>query len=291
MLLTSQLERETIVKEILNYTTKDEGQITTPLIIAARNGHEEVVHALLNIFCVDAEQTGTVIFDKKTIKGATALWTAASAGYFCIVKLLIQHGADVNHPIVTNSIPLRPACYDGRLDIVMYFVEHGADWNITTKYKSTCLMVACRNGHYTVAEYLIQQGVSLDCKDERNSTALHEAAVGGDINIIQLLLQCDAEVSEDIDGLIPLRAAALYRQFKVVEFLTSLFDCSRNEKVAAFELLATSFLNREGYDINKCYEFLEKAMQERYKDADNIIEKALHLPVPAYDNNRMYQLT
>lgn len=48
---------------LLDYTTQLAGQRSTPLIIAARNGHDKVVRLLLDHYRVDTEQTGTVRFD------------------------------------------------------------------------------------------------------------------------------------------------------------------------------------------------------------------------------------
>lgn len=98
----------------------------TPLVIACRNGHFEVVHFLLNKFHSDVEQSGSVMFDGETIEGAPPLWCAAAAGYLNIVKLLVKHGANVNSTTKTNSTPLRAACFDGHYGIVKYLVSHGA---------------------------------------------------------------------------------------------------------------------------------------------------------------------
>lgn len=48
---------------LLSYVTHLAGQRSTPLIIAARNGHDKVVRLLLDHYRVDTEQTGTVRFD------------------------------------------------------------------------------------------------------------------------------------------------------------------------------------------------------------------------------------
>lgn len=55
---------------------EEDGQKCTPLIIAARNGHERAVCALLK-FNPDLEQEGTVKFDGYVIEGASPLWCAA----------------------------------------------------------------------------------------------------------------------------------------------------------------------------------------------------------------------
>ena len=56
----------------------------------------------------------------KIFLGASPLWCAAASGYFDIVKLLVNYGADVNLPTTTNSTPLRAACFHGSLPIVKY---------------------------------------------------------------------------------------------------------------------------------------------------------------------------
>lgn len=63
-----------------------------------------------------------------------------------VVKTLVKFGANVNHATLTNSTPLRAACFDGRLDIVQYLAEHGASVHIANKYNNTCLMIAAYKG-------------------------------------------------------------------------------------------------------------------------------------------------
>lgn len=97
----------------------------TPLVIASRNGHYDIVNYLLNKTHADCERSGSVIFDGETIEGAPPLWCAAAAGHLQIVKLLIKHGANVNSTTKTNSTPLRAACFDGHYNIVKYLVKYG----------------------------------------------------------------------------------------------------------------------------------------------------------------------
>uniref|UniRef100_A0A8D8LQC6 Protein fem-1 homolog B n=1 Tax=Cacopsylla melanoneura TaxID=428564 RepID=A0A8D8LQC6_9HEMI len=120
------------IKQLLNETVIDyEGHKCTPLIIAARNGHDKVVKIIISKFEPNIEQEGSVKVDNYVIEGATALWCAASGGHLSVIKTLVHAGANVNHATKTQSTPLRAACYDGRLDIVKYLIEHGADFNIT----------------------------------------------------------------------------------------------------------------------------------------------------------------
>lgn len=89
----------------------------TPLLIACRNGHYDVVQYLIKRCHADVEQCGSVIFDGETIENAPPLWCGAAAGFTNIVKLLIRYGANVNSTTKTNSTPLRAACFDGHLEI------------------------------------------------------------------------------------------------------------------------------------------------------------------------------
>lgn len=59
------------IRYLLNYVTHQGGQRSTPLIIAARNGHAKVVRLLLEHYRVQTQQTGTVRFD-----GYVCAWLA-----------------------------------------------------------------------------------------------------------------------------------------------------------------------------------------------------------------------
>ena len=64
-------------KTALEIKTKDGSQITTPLIIAARNGHLNSVKILLS-YKADIEARGTVTIENDVIEGCTPLWAAAA---------------------------------------------------------------------------------------------------------------------------------------------------------------------------------------------------------------------
>jgi len=61
----------------LQKVLEDDGQRCTPLIVAARYGHNKVVRMLFEKFKPDLEQEGTVKFNGYVIDGASALWAAA----------------------------------------------------------------------------------------------------------------------------------------------------------------------------------------------------------------------
>ncbi|XP_077373961.1 protein fem-1 homolog B [Festucalex cinctus] len=259
-LLLNHSEAET--RFLLGYVSQQAGQRSTPLIIAARNGHDKVVRLLLEHYRVDTEQTGTTRFDGYVIDGATALWCAAGAGHFEAVRQLVSHGANVNHTTVTNSTPLRAACFDGRLDIVRYLVEHAADVAITNKYDNTCLMIAAYKGHGPVVRFLLERGADPDARAHCGATALHFAADAGHLPVVAELVRRRAAMAPNGHGMTPLKVAAESCKEDVVALLLAHAEPAR--RAEALQLLGASFANdRENYDLDKTYRYLRAAMEER----------------------------
>ncbi|VEN59219.1 unnamed protein product [Callosobruchus maculatus] len=250
---------------------EEDGQEYTPLIVAARYGNESVVRILLSCD-PNLEVEGTVKFDGYIIEGASALWVAACAGHLNIVKLLIKHGADVNHATKTNSTPLRAACFDGRLDIVRYLTKHKADIHIANKYNNTCLMIASYKGHLDVVSFLLETGADPNEKALCGATALHFAAECG-------------YFSADDAGMTPIMTAAERSRGDVVEYLVERPEISLEERIEALELLGASYANdKENYNLSNAYFFMHASMKLRYSDPDNPIKKKLIPPIPAYEN-------
>lgn len=273
------------VKEVLARKVEEDGQKTTPFLIAARNGHSNVVHTLLTQFNIDIEQTGTVKFDGYTIEGATALWCSSGAGHFEIVRMLIEYSADVNHPTCTNSTPLRAACFDGRLEIVKYLVEHSANIAIPNKYDNTCLMIACYRGHHQVVSYLLEHGADPDAKAHCGATALHFSSERGHLSIVKELIKHKATMCLNDHGLSPLHIAAESSKEDIVEYFASLETCTKLHRIEALELLGASYANdKDNYDMDKAYYYMWLAMQERFSDQENQLHKEVKPQVTAYEN-------
>jgi len=255
------------------------------LVIAARNGKENVVKMLISHFKPDIEQEGDVKFDDCLIEGASPLWCAAGAGHLKVVKALVRAGADVNHWTKTNSTPLRAACFDGRLDIVKYLIEHKANIHFANKYNNTCLMIAAFKDHFDVIKCLLQQGADPNQKAHCGATGLHFAAESGHTAIVKLLLENGAKITVNEQGMSPLLCAAERTKADVVEYLLTRREFSREERIDSLELLGASFANdKDSYNLEKAYLYLYRAMKERVKDPNNVIEKPFIDPNEAYDN-------
>ncbi|XP_022104720.1 protein fem-1 homolog B-like [Acanthaster planci] len=276
-----------IINLVLSESVECDDYRCTALVAAARNGHNTVVKLLLDQYGVNTEQTGTVKFNGYVIEGATALWSAAGAGYFEVVKTLVDHSADVNHATVSDSTPLRAACYDGRLDVVKCLVQNKADIHKPNKYGNTCVMIAGYKGHGAVVEYLLVNGGDVNAQANCGATAMHFTAECGRLAIVKLLVRHHAKMLKNEHGLTPLMVACDNGMAEVAEFLMSLPKVTTMEKIQALELLGASFANdKEHYDIAKTYHYFYLAMLHRCMESEKVNIKEVCELSPAYADRR-----
>lgn len=265
---------------------EDERQLYTPLIVAAMNGHFDVVHILLTQLKPNLEKEGRVKFDGHLIEGASALWVAAGAGHLNIVKLLIEHGADINHHTKNVSTPVRAACFDGRLDIIRYLVDHGADINLANGYNNTCLMISSYKGHADVVEYLLENDALPNEQANCGATALHYAAECGHSEVCTVLLEYGGVFKRNEYGMTPVICAAERTRESVVQlFVDRPGLLTKDEQIDALELMGASFANdKDNYSLVKAFHFLISAMELRFEDSTDIVRKPLLPPIAAYEH-------
>ncbi|KPM03312.1 sex-determining protein Fem1-like protein [Sarcoptes scabiei] len=231
---------------------------TTSLLIAIRYNHFEIIRFLIENCHVDIEQVGDVEFDGVTVQATPPLWCAAAAGNLECVKLLLEHGANVNSTTTANSTPLRAACFDGHYEIVRLLVENGADIEIANKLGHTCLMISCYKRHFKIASFLIEQGCQINRQCVKGETALHNCAESNSMNIMRLLVKNGAILRCDSFGLTPLLTASMNGHIEMFYYLKSVFKCSIEDEVDAYKLLGVTYVDKF-YDLTKAYKFWRKA--------------------------------
>jgi len=146
--------------------------------------------------------------ESKDKNGNTALGMAAYCGRTDAVKLLLEHGADVNATAGWGDwTALMKAAYGGHAEAVRLLLEHGADANAreSVTERMTVLMKAAEGGHAhsDIIESLIAHGADVNAKDKHGETALITASEhGGRDDVVQSLLEHDADVNAKEYGVI-----------------------------------------------------------------------------------------
>ena len=292
VVVSDVLQRMSITERSTALATETEegDEITTPLIIAVRNGNLDSMKMLLR-YEADMEARGTVKFGDEVIEGCTPLWAAAASGHLDIVKILIEGNADVNGRTCSNSTPLKAAAYIGRLDIVSCLVENRADVNARNKLQQTPLMVACYNGHSKVVTYLIESGANIDLQDKEGYTALHAAISKDRFEIAKQLVALGASQLPNTELLTPLLFASNNCKIDIVEYFIKRPECTKEHRIEGLELLGATFANSTGnvYDIEKAFSYMKRGMEERFADKSCPSLKKRMEPLEVYQNKKESQ--
>ncbi|KAJ5588763.1 hypothetical protein N7537_011441 [Penicillium hordei] len=116
------------------------------LHLAALNGHEQEVHAILSVDKSDVNRPdGT--------KSYPVMW-ASSNGHDRIVELLLERGANVNAQGGLYGNALQAACSGGHDKIAQMLLERGADVNAQGGEDGNALQAARRGGYHHIVKLL-----------------------------------------------------------------------------------------------------------------------------------------
>lgn len=202
----------------------------TPLHVAARCGHLEIVTFLLGVGADKdrlsvgwAPEHGTLQtqVDPENLAFESPLYIASQHGRVAVVEVLLAAGAATDR----NGIPpLQSASWADHLDIAGLLVDAGADVN-TIDEDRTALYVAAEEGHVGLTEFLIANGADVNFSRlgpiNPGATSLFAAAYQGHLEVAKLLVGAGADVnaSRTDDRSSPLYIACNQGHLEVVAFL------------------------------------------------------------------------
>lgn len=215
----------------LNIEYEDfEGQ--TPLSIAVDCGSVQVLTYLFD----ENKLTWLDINSKKL------LHNAAENGRLSIVKLFVEHNANVNELDANKRSALHFAAFRGHLDVVSFLIEHLAELDALTIDKGSSLHAAASGGHLEVVRFLLQHHANVNACTQNNWTPLHYAAEQGHYPVVKLLIQYDAKVDAlTRHHMSPLHYAAQKGHYSIVELLinhSALINVANNDDLLPLHLAA-----------------------------------------------------
>jgi tankyrase len=121
--------------------------------------------------------------------GWTPLHLAAHYGNLDIVKLLLDHGADIE-AVSRNAIantPISAAAWGNHLEIVGCLLDHGANVNAINRWGATALHRAVDANRKPLAELLLTRGADPTIRDNAGQTPLDIALKDDKRDLVELL--------------------------------------------------------------------------------------------------------
>jgi ankyrin repeat protein len=178
----------------------------TPLMEAARSGNVDAVRALL--------VRGAKVNAKESDRDQTALMWAVARQRPAVVKLLVQHGADVHAR--TRVRPLTVMLDQGPRRSVKTSIQDAREIEAGG---GTALIFAAEVGDATSAQHLLAAGANVNDAAADGSSALVRAAFAGNTGVARVLIDAGADVNAAGAGYTALHAAALRGDHAIVHAL------------------------------------------------------------------------
>lgn len=149
-----------------------------------------------------------------------------------------------------DCTPLMEASSGGYIDIVKLLLEHTADVNSQSQAGNTALIYACCGGYEDVVEVLLNHGADIEAHNENGHTPLMEAASGGHVNVAKMLLERGACInSHSNEFKESALTLACYKGIKVISF-GKIFTICHSDSCAVFP---QSVIHLSKYNYSYCY--------------------------------------
>ncbi|KAJ8365242.1 hypothetical protein SKAU_G00140730 [Synaphobranchus kaupii] len=206
-----------------DYVNSPAHDSTTPLFLAAQQGHAQVAKALL--------RAGADV-NRVTDDDASPLFAAVSNGHTEVAELLVSNGAEVNRPhSVSGWSCLHQAAFKGHAEIVRFLVGV-ARVNAIDDFEITPLFVAAQYGQRRCLEILADAGANVNCQSHDLATPMLIASQEGHLDCVEALLDRGADPNlycNDDKWQLPAHAAAEFGHVRVLERLLAVTDrvCDR----------------------------------------------------------------
>ena len=146
---TDSKELKQKVRLVIKRKIKDDND-TSLLSLAAEQGHYDCIKCIIDF---DEDVNG------HDIGGMTALhYASVKENNERIIKILANHGADINAKCIFGNTALMEASKNGNLSNVMELLKYSCDVNAQNKKGETALALASHYGYSDIVKELILHG-------------------------------------------------------------------------------------------------------------------------------------
>ncbi|KAF4825043.1 Vegetative incompatibility protein HET-E-1 [Colletotrichum siamense] len=143
-----------------------DGSCRTPLLLAARKGHDQIVQLLLQ------QGADTELSESKD--GGTPLAFAVTCGHRQAVALLLEKGANLEAKDFEGKTPIFHAIHARRGEILQLLLNCGADAN-AAQSEETPLLYAIRHTDVEAVDLLVKYGARISIKHKLGKLPLQYA--------------------------------------------------------------------------------------------------------------------
>ena len=179
---------------------------------AAESNNVEFVKFILDNKIVDVKS--------QDVRKQTPLHRAATIDNVEIVKILIEHGADVNALDHCDASPIFIAACHGHWEIFKILVENGAELDNLDYLNQSLIMYAITGQNTDIIKFLCESSDCLYDEDYKSRTPLYCALKHDNDEIIKVLIENGSDVhATNINGKTPLLLAAKKGNFEIFKIL------------------------------------------------------------------------
>src|SRR6266540_6078626 len=135
---------------------------------------------------------------ERTPEDALNVYEAATIGNERRLKTILgQSRKRVNDANAEGFTPLGLAAFFGHVEAVKVLLEHGADVNAKppSRFQNTAVDSAVSGDHAEVVRVLLAAGADPNIRSEANYTTLQKAAAHGNLDIVRMLLDRGADLN------------------------------------------------------------------------------------------------
>ncbi|CAF1037960.1 unnamed protein product [Adineta steineri] len=181
-----------------------------------------------------------------------------------LIRLLVKHGAQVNHLDRSSMTPIHKAVIHDRPECVEALMDSRADPNVAFM-GDTPLSIAARHNRKRIAQILLShKETNVNHRNDQGGTALHFASAGivDSPECVELLLQHGAKVnSHDLKNNTPLMVSCFFNKPRILATLIkhSADVTPRNNEGSG----------KDAYDVavekefDECRDIVAKALEKR----------------------------
>ncbi|MDQ7817810.1 MAG: ankyrin repeat domain-containing protein [Melioribacteraceae bacterium] len=186
----SSIHRNEILKILLengaNANDRNSDSMTPLMLTAMTNNLEGCKILLAHGADVNTQR-------EKKLGGEAPLFYAVQSGYFDIVKLLCENGANVKIKKTDGTSPIHSTVHNMTPEIIKYLKEKGADINAKDNDGNTALIRAAFYNKMEHVRMLIELGANINVKSKYGATALGDAKKNNNEEMINLLKKSGAK--------------------------------------------------------------------------------------------------